>query len=916
MRRIVFAVLFFGLVIGAMFWFYTSFDKSDPKRADALRAVPAGAALIFETDDAADIWRDLSQTNMIWEELRATDLYFRLDQAAHAIDSAMRNEDALRSYMANKPIAISVHSAGARSFSYLLSLQLSDDGTESEIKEAIAALFRPREAVTTKTYDGVELITLKPTYFDETIYYFIHEGLLVLSFSTLIAEESIRTLLQETSVLSTKAFAAVRKTRGSDARGQLYVNYQQLKSILVQYAAKAHRNHTFFQQNYAGWSALDVSLKANAIVMNGFVQSPDSTNAWLGAFQGLAAPKMDVLRYMPSNTAYFAFFGYGVFADFRKKQLRITEQIKGKFALEETRKGYDKRCTCDSEALGLSWIGNQSATFVTEPASEEYAQNQFAIFTATDPSKALSDLTDFGAGVQNAENLKSESETYRDIEIKRLPIGRFYSDMLGESFGGIENPYMVRYDNMIILGNSLNGIRTLINALIAERTLANDKAFAGLENQISGTSNFLIYSSLARSPFIYQHILDEKHATGIAGQSELLRSFQAFVYQVSYYKNDLYYNNVYFRHNPDYKQETNSLWEIPLGASVSRRPYLLTNHYTKALEIFMQDDSNHVYLLSNTGKVLWDMPVDGPIIGDVQQVDVYRNSKFQILFSTTKSIYLIDRNGNGVESYPVRLPAPASSEVSAVDYDKNRDYRFFIGVQGGGILAYDIKGKPVDGWQFKGFPSDITGKVEHIRVRSRDYLFALSKAGDVLLLDRQGKPRHEVRNRAVGLMPGGFQVNPGVNSIEEGGLYYMDSLGIAYRLGFDDRLVKYTMATDKPRAYDFKDLNGDGERELIVLTDNHLETYELSGKRIFKNDIDDEGLTNLQYFRFPDGKVCIGLSSETTSQIMLYNADGSTYKGFPLYGSLPFAIGDMNRDGYFNLITANREGFVYAYAIE
>jgi len=128
--------------------------------------------------------------------------------------------------------------------------------------------------------------------------------------------------------------------------------------------------------------------------------------------------------------------------------------------------------------------------------------------------------------------------------------------------------------------------------------------------------------------------------------------------------------------------------------------------------------------------------------------------------------------------------------------------------------------------------------------------------------------------------------------------------------------VKYTMATDKPRAYDFKDLNGDGERELIVLTDNHLETYELSGKRIFKNDIDDEGLTNLQYFRFPDGKVCIGLSSETTSQIMLYNADGSTYKGFPLYGSLPFAIGDMNRDGYFNLITANREGFVYAYAIE
>ena len=45
---------------------------------------------------------------------------------------------------------------------------------------------------------------------------------------------------------------------------------------------------------------------------------------------------------------------------------------------------------------------------------------------------------------------------------------------------------------------------------------------------------------------------------------------------------------------------------------------------------------------------------------------------------TANHIHLIDRNGNYVEKYPVKLRSPATNGLAVFDYDKNRDYRMFI----------------------------------------------------------------------------------------------------------------------------------------------------------------------------------------------------------------------------------------------
>jgi len=783
----------------------------------------------------------------------------------------------------------------------------------------LQTLFKTQGEPAKRLYDGVEIYTINPSIFEGPLYFFISDGLLVMSMSPILAEEGLRALQQEASVLINDGFMNVRKTRGRDSRGEVYVNYKQLKTIISQYASDENKNNAFFSQPYADWSALDLNLKSNAISLNGFVLSKDSSDAWLGAFRNSDAPRMNVLNYMPSNTAYFAFFGFGNFEKFRERQLDIYARSNRKYPIESKLKEYDELCNCNMNNLALSWIGTQAAAFIIEPASENYSQNHFAIFETDSPDKAWESLLEIERKRAEKLDKKPEIEVFGDLEVHKLEIGSFYGKVLSEGFNGLIDPYFVKMDNVILMASSLNALRNLVQKLSEpgkdENTLATDEAFMDLSNQISGNSHVVIYSSLSRSPLIYQNILGEKYAKDIATHTDLLRKFQAFVYQVSYYKKDLYYNNVYFKYNPEYKKETNSLWEKQLTANVKSKPYLLKNHYTDALEIFVQDENNHIYLIGNTGRVLWEAEVDGPILSDVVQIDVYKNEKLQILFSTKNSIYLLDRNGNGVESYPVKLPSNATNGITMADYDNSRDYRFFIGVEGGKILTYDVTGKQIDGWSFKDSEGNIVSDVKAIRIKSKDYIFAFNDKGKIHLLNRKGESRHSVEQKIEKPASGQYQLDLKSN-INESALYYVDSTGNAYRQGFNDRFTKVKLTDQPVLDYDFVDLNNDGSVECLLLTADAIEAFSLKGDIIFSNNLEKSEAYSLQTFLFPKGEVRIGVTDPDKEKVTLFQSNGKIRSGFPLYGSQEFAIGDMNRDGYFNLITAGKDGFVYAYAIE
>ena len=78
------------------------------------------------------------------------------------------------------------------------------------------------------------------------------------------------------------------------------------------------------------------------------------------------------------------------------------------------------------------------------------------------------------------------------------------------------------------------------------------------------------------------------------------------------------YSNL-FLSTEEIKQENlpHQVWQTKLEAKVSMKPVPVINHITKEQEIFVQDDQQTIYLLNNSGRILWKLKVDGQINSEV-----------------------------------------------------------------------------------------------------------------------------------------------------------------------------------------------------------------------------------------------------------------------------------------------------------
>lgn len=911
MKKILGALLLLGAVVAALLGFYTTVDSTTTSQVDAMRAIPADAALIAETGSATDIWRDLSQSSVIWDELQATDLYFRLNAVGTALDSVLRKEPDMRKFFAERPVVLSVHSSGARSHSFLLAIPLVEEYELEVLFAQLIKMLRPQSPPATKMYDGVKVTTAQPSFSDVPISFFADGHILVVSLSSILAEEAVRALNLEASVLADEGFSKVRTTADRKSRAQVYVNHTRFANLLGRAVKKPGAYPGLFEKSYASWSALDLTMKSNALMLNGFVQASDSMGDWLSNFSETSAPQIRVFGYMPVNTAYFAFHGYGDFNAFYPKITAMREVQGVSYKKVNALKPLHEKCDCDIEALATGWFGSQSVAFITEPAAAEYTNHHFMLVHTDNREEAdqsLEKLQDaFGDGGDEM------SEAFEGHLIRKLNIGRLYGVLLGASYDGLDNPYAVRLDDMVLMSNSLNALRTWIQQVEADKVLEADLSFAEFSNQLSSDAHFMLYSALSRSAYIYQHVLDDDKARQVEEIDATLKKFQGFAYQVSHYKEDLFYSNIYFRHNPVYEQETASIWEVSMRDKASGKPHLVKNHYTGALEVLIQDAQHRIGLYANTGKLLWEAQLDGPIIGEVHQVDIYKNRKLQMFFSTERTLYLLDRNGNKVERYPVSLPALASAPATAVDYDKSRDYRFFAPLTDGRILVYEATGKQVDGWKFKDAVAPIIAPVEHIRVRGKDFIFAANANGDLHLLDRKGNTRHQTD----ATLPAGFTLPAKVQHPEQiissGGLFIMDSLGVSYRVGFDDRTQRLDLGMGAGSKGLHADL-GDGAMSYIYASDGALVAFDSDGKTRFESSL-EEPLTEISHLSLSGGKHLIAGVNSESGRVYVFDSEGQLLDGFPLVGhSLP-AIGDLNNDGTYKLVTATHDGFLYGYSI-
>lgn len=297
--------------------------------------------------------------------MQVSDLYFRLNTAAQALDSLIRHDDQFRGFLANSPAVISAHKTGAGEIDYLIAIPIAAGLSNTEIQSSLSSLLRQKSQPTQHVFEEQTIFSTESFLSDKPLHFFIDHQILVLSFSATLIESSVRALLNNQSVWSDALFRKLRETRGEQSRGQIYIQYAQFAELLQPFADKTHRNIPFFSAHFAKWSALDIRIDANAVLLNGFAAVSDSSNQWLSLFKGIPANSPIFFEYMPENTSFFAFFGFDNIANHLSRRQALWQDTSENQQLTLLQ----KTCQCDLKTLATGWIADRSNGCSIAPTS-------------------------------------------------------------------------------------------------------------------------------------------------------------------------------------------------------------------------------------------------------------------------------------------------------------------------------------------------------------------------------------------------------------------------------------------------------------------------------------------------------------------------------------------------------------------
>lgn len=910
-KKIVFAVVAVA-VLGTAGYFYFHLREVKTPVSNAINAVPLDAQLIFESHQSRHTWKKLSEANIMWSDLVGTEFISKLNRNGNTIDSLIGLDPEISKLLENRSVFISLHKAGADNLDFLYLYSLPDVTKQSLLEAFIKGTRKGAEPVQ-REYDGVIINTLKVDDNRELNYAF-SKGILISGFNAMLVESSIRQLNSGISLQNDANFSRILQSAGQKVDGNIYVNYKTLPVLLSRFVSPANKSMASSLSGFASWTEVDATIRPNELMLSGFTTCDDSIRNFLALLGRQKPQDIELTGIIPSNTSSFVFYGLSNFKTFYSDYKTYLDGRGRLFNYEQSIQGTDKEHGINVTKSLLSWIGNEMAMVVTEPSSTDFEDKCYAVFHSNDIDQARQLVNALADSIAKRTKTKQDTESFQGYSIRHLMLPGIIPKLLGSPYEHIKENYYITIGNYMVFGNSPNAMHQFINSYLGGKTLKNDQYYTSFaENNLSEDANLYIYSNIARSPYLYSAYASEEHAKDIGKFMDIYRRFQAIAMQFSS-NGKMFYTNIFLKHNPIYKHETNSLWEVAMDTTVSSKPVLVTNHTTKAKEILVQDDGNKIYLISNTGKLLWSRQLDEKIMSDVVQVDGLKNGKLQLMFNTRSTIYAIDRNGKDLQGFPLKLKSPATNGITVLDYENNRDYRILVACENRRLLNLKMSGQLVDGWEFDKTASIVTIPVQYHNIGAKDHLFAVDSKGKVYVMDRHGKSR-KVKDDLEKPVKS-FCVEEG-KDLSHSMIVACDTIGnvLALKLDGDIETVKLKEFNSSP-SFDHKDVDNDKVRDFILLDNKTLSVYKADKSLIFTHEFKDEvNSRKALFFLFPDDKGRIGVASPAANEIYLFNPDGQLYPGFPLTGSTLFSIGDINNDGTRIVITASGKT-VYAYTIE
>ncbi len=881
----------------------------------AIKGIPVDAAVIIRIADITSI-SDLILKDIDYDkELEKFSLSSKVYNLARQLDSLEIFAESAFKKLKQKQLIASFHIQGRDKVQTLLATTSDNKAEENKITEWVKSLTDKNFIIHPKTYDAATIYSIKKPESSNTFYIATFQGIILGSHSNLLIESAIRQLQSETSLLSNTAFSNVYKTSGKNNPANLYLNFAAMPRFLSSVFKDSKKIPSVFKTNNALWAELDVDIKSKEIEMNGFIAG-ESSSLINELFNGMKPQKPEISKVLPSNTRIYMSYCMESSEEFQKRfhsYLKTTgKETKYWSVINKIKKS--KIIDVDAELFSI--IEDEMALVYTDLNPMNPEANSFFIAETKGKSYSLDKMNKIleslnSHTIQPVEHYKVDEDTSFPI-YKGLP-DNLLKHIMGWFFPIVPQKYFSFYDNYIIFSDNLSSLHDFLYANVLKKTLSNKKHFNDFRENFSVRENLFIYSEIPVLASYLKNILKDEFINFSPEQNKELSKFFAGGIQIASTGN-LLYSNIYANYLPSRENEPHTIWQSLLDSTVINKPVLVQNHYTNEKELMVQDAKYNLYLINNSGRLLWKKPLDGKILGNIEQIDYYRNNKLQYIFNTKNRIYLLDRNGNSVDKYPIKLPVIATNGLAIMDYDNNRNYRFFLATDDHRVRLFDKRGNKITGWEFKQTEGTVTQPVQHFRNNSKDYI-VFSDNHKVYILDRRGNNRVKPNKHVVVASNCKFYIK-GRNT-SNCKLITTSAKAELIFIGIPTGQTTIKTVIDKTNNFGFTFFEQNSSSRYVFVTPDKLKIFKNSGKEIVSKTFNKKMALTIDKYQFSSGNFKLGLREQNGQHIYLINSDGSTYKGFPLRGSSRFSIGFLkSSSSRFNLVVGGDNNYIYNYRVE
>jgi hypothetical protein len=871
------------IIVYGLFWLKTrSSYNQDPEMI-----IPADFSLYLRINDFQEFQRKVVEENPVYRELLNSGIFElgqEFDSKIAELDSLRKNNSGLNDIFSGR-ILISLHEV--ENNYHLLFTRKKEDQNFTE--EWLKLLGNDHEITKSKFENqAYYYIQFQDSSLFKTLSFFEDKGILAVSTSEDLLKNAIRTMNSEEHVLQSPVFQRLYSTAGSDVIANLFLNYKEFNPFVRSFFKEEGIKD--LSEQFTS-SVLDIELHTENIVINGFtgfygIQSPEYLE-YKEAEKGFS-----LLQNLPFDPAFFEFQkGADIFDFSEDKEIITKDDFRNNLAsqLKEEACFYIKKV---GNKFSRGILIDLQSGFTTE----EFLKENLSMFSKSGNSPETNNFS-----IDN-----NQFTLYKTSD-------NFFTKYVKANKDKDRNfPYFAVYNNVLIFSDSQELIRDFIYSNMLGTTLNNSNEFKALSGNVSSSSNVFSYIN---TPVYFDILLEKLRpelAVKLKQSKSQLKKFDALSFQ-STRSDDLHYFRIFVNYSGKQREGAETVWKRKLDTLSDFKPTIVLNHNNGAKEIMLQDSDQNLYLISNTGNILWKQKLEGSILGEIFQVDYYNNGKLQYFFNTEEKLYLLDRNGNPVEKFPVALREKASAGLSILDYDDNRDWRIPVPSTDRKIYMYDKEGKLVSGWKFKTDDYPVYNPVQHLKLGNKDYLIAKEEF-QIYFLDRRGRKRIKPDQQIQ------FSNNPVFYDRGEGNPYIIatDKKGSIYKFYFNEK-VELFMENDFSSDHHFMavDISGDRKKEFIFIDKQTVLVFDDKKNIVFKGDLPENIKLPPVIYEFSANDKKIGIVATKSGEIYLYNKDGSQYDGFPLKGSSLFSISSFpGLKDRFNLIVSNKDNFLYNYSVQ